>query len=89
MLTVTYIILYFVPLMILVEFHVALLCVAAYAFAELIDNSLAATAQNETTRDIEIRLVSVVVLILSDQCCDGHFLGNTLYRAIEQHLNNR
>ena len=74
MLTITYITLYFVPLMILVEFHVPRLCVAAYAFAELIDNSLAATAQNETTRDIEIRLVSVVVLILSDQCCDGHFL---------------
>ena len=67
----------------------ALLCVAAYAFAELIDNSLAATAQNETTRDIEIRLVSVVVLILSDRCCDGHFLGNPLYRATKQHLNNR
>ncbi|KAL8609443.1 hypothetical protein ACOMHN_006630 [Nucella lapillus] len=27
-----------------------------YAFAELIDNSLAATARNESTRDIEIRL---------------------------------
>ena len=33
----------------------------AYAFAELIDNSLAATARNEGARDIEIRLVSITV----------------------------
>ena len=31
---------------------------SAYAFAELIDNALAATAQNEGSRSIEIRLVS-------------------------------
>ena len=41
----------------------AFACVAAYAFAELIDNSLAATAYNDTTRDIEIRLVSVMVML--------------------------
>jgi len=30
---------------------------AAYAFAELIDNALAATANNDGTREIDIRLV--------------------------------
>ena len=32
--------------------------IPAYAFAELIDNALAATAQNAGSRNIEIRLVS-------------------------------
>lgn len=32
--------------------------IAAYAFAELIDNSLAATRNNDGPRNIELRLVS-------------------------------
>lgn len=39
-------------------------CVAAYAFAELIDNALSATANNTGKRIIEIRLVSVLCLDL-------------------------
>ncbi len=34
-------------------------CVAAYAFAELIDNALSATAKNTGIRRIEIRLVRI------------------------------
>lgn len=37
---------------------------SAYAFAELIDNALAATAENEGPRNIEIRLVSFAILSL-------------------------
>lgn len=33
-------------------------CVVAYAFAELIDNALAATVDNMGPRNIEMRLVS-------------------------------
>ena len=35
------------------------LIVLAFAFAELVDNALAATADNEGPRKIEIRLVCV------------------------------
>ena len=38
--------------------NVSTICVSAYAFAELIDNALAATAQNVGSRNIEIKLVS-------------------------------
>lgn len=38
---------------------------SAFAFAELIDNSLAATATNEGIRKVEIRLVSVFAEIFS------------------------
>ncbi len=39
--------------------RVSFCCVAAYAFAELIDNALSATAKNTAIRRIEIRLVRI------------------------------
>ena len=41
------------------------LSLTAYAFAELIDNALAATANNTGPRNIEIRLVSSFFSVLS------------------------
>ena len=39
--------------------------VSAFAFAELVDNALAATADNEGAREIEIRLVRFVACSLN------------------------
>ena len=43
-------------------------CCVAYAFAELIDNALAATANNDGTREIDIRLVCQQSLTVYHGC---------------------
>ena len=44
----------------------------AYAFAELIDNALAATAENERMREIEIRLVWWQTCIFLNSSCNSN-----------------
>ena len=44
----------------------------AYAFAELIDNALAATAENEGMREIEIRLVWWQTCIFLNSSCNSN-----------------
>ena len=38
-------------------FNVLFAFISAFAFAELVDNAMAATAENDGSREIEIRLV--------------------------------